>query len=424
MKILFLAPYPPYPPRSGGQIRMYQMLRLLAGHHDVYLLCFVHGEEKLAEQQLASLRQFCRVDTVAAPVHTSRRRLRTLLFSSMPDMVLRGHDPRFAAALRSLLAAERWDIVQAESIEMAQYGLNMAEGAGSARAGRRRRPLFCYDAWNAEYLLQSRAFTTDIRTPRRLPAGLYSLLQWQKLRRYEQRIGRRFDVLLAVSEADRRTLGRLAQALCSAVVPNGVDTEFYRREAGLAVPIPPHHRAELFILFTGTLDFRANVDALRWFVRSVWGKVHARRPELRFCVVGQRPVAAVRELAAEPGVRIVGAVDDIRPWFANAAAYVLPMRVGGGVRLKLLETLAMELPCVTTPLGAEGVEGFVPATHALVANDHASFQRALEQILDDPVGARALAISGRRLVEERYDWRRIVREMEQTWQARLEEAGG
>ncbi len=423
MKVLFLTPYTPYPPRSGGQIRMYHMLRLLAGRHELRLLTFVHGGQAGEEQNLDHLRQICRVDAVPAPVHSLGRRLRTLLFSPMPDMLLRGSTPAFARTLQSLFDSERFDVVQAESIEMAQYGRRHLAPSYGSKGVTANGSLFCYDAWNAEYLLQRRAFTTDIREPRRLPAAIYSLVQWQKLRRYEQRLDRHFDLVLAVSEADRQTLARLDPRLPAAVVPNGVDTHFFRREAGLAAPTLPFHPQTPFILFTGTLDFRANVDAVVWFVHSIWGKLHARRPDLRFCVVGQRP-GAVRELARQPGVEIVGAVEDVRPWFAHASAYVLPMRVGGGVRLKLLETLAMELPCVTTSVGAQGVEGFMPGIHALVADEPAAFQAALERLLDAPETRHDIATAGRRLVEERYDWKGIVRRMEEAWHEHLEGNSG
>ncbi len=415
MKVLFLTPYPPCPPRSGGQIRMYHMLRLLAERHELRLLTLVHADQAGHEHNLDYLRQICRVDAVPAPVHSLGRRLRALLFSPMPDMLLRGKTAAFASRLQSLLASERFDVVQAESIEMAQYGRQDFVPSFERKGTAADRPRFCYDAWNAEYLLQRSAFTADIRAPRRLPAAIYSLVQWRKLHRYEQRLGRQFDLLLAVSEADRQTLARLAPGLPGTVVPNGVDTGFFRRDHALAAPNLPFDPRVPFILFTGTLDFRANVDAVVWFVRSVWGNVHTRRPELRFRVVGQRP-AAVRELEREPGVEIVGAVEDVRPWFAHASAYVLPMRVGGGVRLKLLETLAMELPCVTTGLGAQGVEGFVPGTHALVADEPGAFGAALERLLDESATRNEMAAAGRRLVEERYDWQRIVRRMEQAWE--------
>jgi polysaccharide biosynthesis protein PslH len=402
VKVLFLTPYAPFPPRGGGEQRMYQMLRLVAQQHEVHLLTF--ATDDAAERGLDPLRAHCRVHAVRAPKHTVGRRVRTLFGSTMPDMALRGHDATYARALAQLLQDVRFDVVQAESIEMAQYGC--------AEQGAKRRPLWVYDAFNAEYLLQRRALFTDMRRVRRLGAAAYSLVQWWKLRRYEGRLAQRFDLLLAVSSADQRHLAQLAPALPSAVVPNGVDTTFFRPLSAINAAAPP------VALFTGTLDFRPNVDALGWFVRDVWPVLRARRPDLELCVVGQRPVPAVQELGGVEGVHIVGAVEDVRSWFGRATVYVLPMRVGGGVRLKLLETWAMGVPCVSTSLGVEGIPEFEPGEHALVADDVPAFVHAVERLLDDGALRDALRQRARTLAES-YDWRPIVERMVQSWHAHM-----
>jgi glycosyltransferase involved in cell wall biosynthesis len=401
MKILFLAPYAPFPPRGGGEQRMYHMLRLTAERHDVHLLTFV-ADDNVA-RALEPLRSLCGVHTVQAPVHSLPRRVRTLVGSGTPDMVLRGQDERFAHALAQLLNGCRFDVVQAESIEMAQYGRFQRRRVGD-------EPLWVYDAFNAEYLIQRRAFFTDIGRMRKLPIAVYSFVQWMKLWNYERSLARRFDLAFAVSHPDRRYLSKLAPRLPVMVVPNGVDTMYFQRHVPASGEEPP------VVLFTGTLDFRPNIDALAWFVGNVWRVVRSRRPNLRFCVVGQRPTPEVQQLGGVPGVEIIGPVDDVRPWFNRAAGYVLPMRVGGGVRLKLLETWSMGLPCVTTTLGTEGVDGFVAGEHALVADDAAAFANAIERLLDEPALRSAIAQRGRHLVEDRYDWRPIVAHMEQMWQ--------
>lgn len=414
MRILFLAPYLPFPPRGGGQQRIYHLLRGAAERHDVHLLTLIPPDlpSAQADAALAALGEFCSVEAVAAPRHTSARRLRTLIGSWQPDMVLRGASPPFAHALDALLGRFDFDVIQAESIEMAQYGRNTTNNPTSSG---RSQPLFCYDAFNAEYLLQRRAFLADLRRPRSLPLAGYSLIQWRKLLRYERGLGRRFDLLFAVSRDDRQTLARVAPGARIEVVPNGVDTEHFRRgrvDGVDAVGFQP------FLLFTGTLDFRPNVDAVTWFVRTIWPALHRRRPRLRFCVVGQRPAPQILELGRVPGVEIVGPVADIRPWFEAAAAYVLPMRIGGGVRLKLLETWSMELPCVTTTMGAEGVPELEPGRHALVADESAAFAAEVERLLDDGELARRIAAAARSLVVAAYDWRPIVTRMERAWEDR------
>lgn len=408
MKILFLAPYPPYPPHGGGQQRMYQMLRLLCPHHEVHLLTFVDGAA--ADAGLGPLRGLCQVETIPLPAHTPSRRLRTLLASSLPDMALRGQSAAFAAALARTLATHDFDVVQAESIEMAQYG-RAREQPGTRTGG---QPLWCYDAFNAEHLLQYRAFRSDLGRPRRWPAALYSLVQWRRLRHYEHALDRAFDLAFAVSGGDQAVLQRLTPGLPTEVIPNGVDTTYFRPASFARPP-----GSGPYLLFTGTLDYRPNVDAVTWFVGEIWPAIRVAQPNLRVCIVGQRPDAQVQALNATPGVEIIGPVADIRPWFAHAAAYVLPMRVGGGVRLKLLETWAMQVPCVTTSLGAEGVDGFEPGVHALIADEPGAFAQEVVGLLGNAERGRALALAGRQLVMEHYDWAPIVARMEQVWLANV-----
>ncbi len=386
---------------------MYQMLRRLSTRHEVHLLTVLDVSSD--EDTLAPLRAFCQVDAIPLPAHTPWRRLRTLLLSSLPDMALRGRSAEFARTLAAKLEAVDFDLVQAESIEMAQYGQGGPRGARNTR-----RPLWCYDAFNAEYLLQYRAFRADLRRPVRWGAAVYSLAQWRRLRRYERGLAGFFDLALAVSAGDRETLRRLNPALPVELVPNGVDTEYFRRAA-----FPRPTNTAPYILFTGTLDFRPNVDAISWFVREIWPMVRAAQPDLRLCVVGQRPAPVVQALGATSGVEIVGPVADVRPWFADAAAYVLPMRVGGGVRLKLLEAWAMEVPCVTTSLGAEGVEDFRPGRHALVADQPRDFAEQVARLLADPGLGQTLAAAGRHLVNERYDWAPIIERMHEAWARHL-----
>jgi len=398
VKLLFLAPYPPYPPHGGGQQRMWQCVRLLAKQHEIWLLTF--SPSAAATEALAALRDVCHVDVVPQPRHTTARRLRTLLGSSLPDMVLRGRSEAYAAAIGRLLAHVPFDVVQAESIETAQYGAQAPAG-----------PLWVYDAWNAEYMLQRRAFLNDIANPRALHAAAYSLAQWHKLRAYEAHLSRRFGGALAVSEQDAAILRRLDRGLRVEVVPNGVDTDFFRPAAHRS-PAADNRRC---VLFTGSLSFRPNIDALDWFSHAVLPLARAALPELELVVVGRDPQPGVLELGKLPGVTIVGEVPDVRPYFTGAGAYIVPMRIGGGVRLKLLEALSMEQAVVSTPLGAEGVEGLRDGEHVLLAGDHASFAAQLVRLLRDPSLASRLASNGRRLVQERYDWRSIVPRMVEAW---------
>ncbi len=195
MKLLLLTPQLPYPPHQGTTIRNYNLVRHLARRHEVHVLSFVlqPGEEQGAQP----LREACRsLRTVVAPQRTMRQRLAGVVTSRLPDMALRLPSAEFHAALRDALQREAFDVVQVEGIEMAQYGLAWCDAAGG-------KPLWVFDDHNAEYVLQRRAFETDLRRPRRWPAAAYSWIQWRRLTAYERLACRQMDRTVVCSEADQ-----------------------------------------------------------------------------------------------------------------------------------------------------------------------------------------------------------------------------
>lgn len=414
MKILLLSPYPPYPPRGGGTMRIYQIIRGLAQRHT--LTCLTFAPDAAAEQALAPLGDLCRVVAVRGPASRSAlRRAWTTFASPFPDMALRNVSPAFRAVLHDLVTRERFDAVQAESIEMAPYlaGLPLVDRASSAN-----RPRLVLDQFNAEYVLQKRAALTDLRAAltlsnpvRRGAGGVYSLIQWVKLAHYERDVMQQCDVTIVVSDDDRRALERLGGARF-VVAPNGVDTTFFSRGA-----LARDHRAPLSfaaptLVFSGTLDFRPNVDALVWFVDAVLPQVHIRRPDVRLLAVGKRPAPVLRRLAEQGRLTLTGEVADVRPYLAGAAVYVVPMRIGGGIRLKVLEAFALESPVVSTSLGVEGIVGLRDGVHCLLADAPQQFADAILRLLDDPATGRALGAAARELACAGYDWEAIIPRLE------------
>ena len=384
-------------------MRIYQLIRGLAFRHDV--TCLTFAPDFAAERALALLQRICRVVIVRGPAPRSlARRAWTTFASPLPDMALRNALPAYTAALRALLATETFDVVQAESIEMATYLQTLKRS--------NVRTFHVLDQFNAEYLLQKRAFLSDARQPRRWHAAAYSLAQWLKLARYEARVMRRCDAVLAVADEDRAALLGRAPGTRIEVVPNGVDTSYFSRDALARDRAGPLAFAGATLVFSGTLDYRPNVDALLWFVHEVLPRLHACRPEMRLLVVGKRPAPAVRQMAQAGLITLTGEVPDARPYLAGATVYIVPMRIGGGVRLKLLEALSLAVPVVSTHMGAEGVAGLRAGEHCLLADDPADFADAVLKLIDNPALGRELGAAGRALVCERYDWSTIVPPLE------------
>jgi sugar transferase (PEP-CTERM/EpsH1 system associated) len=396
MKILFLTAQIPYPPEGGAALRNWGLISGLAARHEVAVLSFCDPARPPAPD--GPLAETCRVEVVAPPLRASRDRLRALLATRRPDMALRLASRAYARRLEGWLARESFDAVHVGGIEMAPY-LDLARVACP-------RPLVVFDEYNCEYRLQQRAFLLDLRAPARWPGAAYSLVQWLRLRRYEAQVCRLADRVLAVSDLDAEALRGLVPGLDVTVVSNGVHVESYRPQASGEPPVS--HQT---LVFTGTMDFRPNVDAVLWFTRRVFPRVRAEVPDVRFAIVGQRPHPRLAGLGRAPGVTVTGRVDDVRPYIAEAALYVAPLRVGGGTRFKLLEALAMEKAVVSTHLGAEGI----PVTHereVLLADTPAGFAAAVVSLLRQPRRRVELGRAGRALVEERFDWSAIVPRLE------------
>lgn len=397
MKILFLTPQLPYPPHQGNTIRTFNLMVNLVPRHQIHLLSFVGTPQELG--QAGPLRKLCRsIETVTIPPRSSLKRALSVFLSSQPDMAGRLSSGEFASALREWVRREKFDVVQVEGIEMAHYVGGLFEKEATAR------PLLVYDAHNAEYVLQRRAFETDRSDPRRWMGALYSLIQWRKLQRYEGRTLRSFDRVVAVSSADRCTLERLVPGLEIEVVPNGVDTCLFQ-------PMASREGEEL--VFTGKMDFRPNVDAVLWFCQKVLPLLRERLPQLRFYIVGQSPHRRVLSLRRDPRVIVTGRVEDDRPFMAQARLYVAPLRVGGGTRLKILRAMAMGKAIVATSLACEGIE--LSGGEVVLADTPEAFAEAILELWEDPVRRRKLGERGRALVETRYDWRSLVPSLEEVY---------
>jgi sugar transferase (PEP-CTERM/EpsH1 system associated) len=402
MRILFLTPQLPYPPQKGTALRNWGLIQGLAERHRVSLLSFRAPGRKT--ELAPPLTNACeRIRTVPQPERSRLGRLRDMLGTRQPDMALRLASTAYDQHLRTWLHEETFDVVQIEGIELAPYLDTIETTAGDA--------LIVFDDHNCEYLLQQRTFLTDLYSPVRWPAAAYSYVQWHRLSRYEAKVCRRADEVLAVSEADAEALQGLVPNLTVTVVPNGIDTQAYEPTAS------GEGSLENTLVFTGTMDFRPNVDAVLWFARRVFPTIQSEVPDVRFVVVGQRPHQRLDPLRKDPAITLTGWVEDVRPYFDRATIYVAPLRMGGGTRLKLLEAMAMGTPIVATSLGAEGYP--VESGHELIlADTPETFAEAVISLLRSEERRAELRLTARAFVEEQYDWRAIIPRVEDVYEGK------
>ena len=384
-RVLFLLPSVPAPLDAGAKIRNNGLLRLLAAEHEVDALAF--GPPGSAEA-LASLARAARVVQPPRPRSITTRAI-DMATTGLPDMALRLWSPAFDQALRQALENTAYDAVQAEGIEMAGY----LDAVPPARR--------VYDAHNPEFLLQRRVAETATT----LTARLYSRLQWRRLERFERQVVGQACSTLAVSNHDANQLVALAGPQANVqVVPNAIDVASYPFVAPVDTA-PPN------VLFVGKLDFRPNAQALRWFIDNVLSTLK----EVRLFAVGSAPPRWLVEAGQhDERIAVTGHVQDERPYLGRCAALVLPVRAGGGSRLKALVAMASGLPIVSTRFGMEGLDA-EPAMHYLAAESAAEWVTSLRRLLGDPELRRRLARNGRRLVEERYDWSTVRAEVRKAY---------
>jgi polysaccharide biosynthesis protein PslH len=254
-------------------------------------------------------------------------------------------------------------------------------------------------AHNVEHVIWKRLAETERRAWRRALLAL----EWRKMRRWEAATCARASLTVAVSEPDRALLAALAPGARVAASSTGVDTSYFR---GNGIPEVPTR-----LVFTGSMDWYPNEDAMLHFVERILPLVRREIPQVRTTVVGRNPSERLRSVAAAAGIQVTGTVDDVRPYVARAAIYIVPLRVGGGTRLKIFEALAMGKAVVATSVGAEGLP-LRPDHEFVQADDPPEFATAVVSLLRNPERRRAIATQGRRLVEERYSWRQIAQQFE------------
>lgn len=402
MRVLLLTQVVPFPPDAGPKVKTYNVLRMLARRHEVELLTFVRDErEREAAQALGDL--CSRMTMVPLERKQSRESLHALRgwARGTPFLVARDFRREMADAVRSRLDAGGIDVVHADQLSMAQYLPGRFDPV-SART--------VFDAHNAVWQLVRSLAGSQPTIAHRAAARL----EWRLLRRFEGSICRDADLTFAVSDVDAGALRQAAGGPVRVeVVPIGVEV----RDALYSPPDPNARR----LLSVATMHYPPNADALRWFRDDVWPFLTTEERSVGFDIVGNRPPDDLREWSAgDPDVRVHGYVDDLEPLYRSAGIFVVPLRAGSGVRVKILEALARGIPVVSTSIGIEGLD-LRPGEHLMVADDAATFAQAIRWLLEAPERRADMAAAARTQVNA-YDWRVCLQPLLDAYE-RLEPVG-
>jgi glycosyltransferase involved in cell wall biosynthesis len=401
MRILFLTTDLSYPPQDGRMLRTYNVLRGLAGRHSVHLVCFDqrHGEDPDERRRVAEarLRELCTsVDVFEVPSKRSKLSLAwTGAQSLVEPLPFSSRVYRSRAALRTLkalAASQPMDVLHVENTLLGDHV------TGLPALG---RVLMHHN-------VESDLFRQRAASDRFLPRRVFTRLEASKMRRFEQRMGPRFGAHIVCSSGDAERLSAIIDGARICVVPNGVDLAYFSpRAASSAQAMNAVH--------VGGLNWAPNLHGARWLVEDVWPRVRRSVADATLAFVGRTGDAPISRWNAQAGVRCLGEVDDVRPFYAGAALSVVPVHVGGGTRLKILNSWAMGTPVVSTTKGCEGLAAR-PDEHLLVADTPEAFAAAVVRLLREPGLREALGAAGRRLVEAEYGWPRIVEQTERAYQ--------
>jgi glycosyltransferase involved in cell wall biosynthesis len=417
MHILFLTQIVPYPPDSGPKVKTYHVLRYLAEQgHRVTLATFVRKAEA---QYLEDLKAAC-AEIHAVPLQRSRRAdvqaYAQSLVSGLPFLVTRDAKPAMYRRVRQLVQAQHYDIVHADQLTMAQFALAVRNGP-SAQG---RSPAIVFDAHNAVWTIVERSSQTTSPFLRPVLS-----LEAQRVKRYEHRLIQESDHTLVVSAIDRRAL---TQDALDSGDKNAIPSNLESRISIIPIAVDctalhPVRRSSNSpsILTVGTLFYPPNADGVRWFMQQVFPLVRERIPDAHLTVVGPRPPRDLVQagLSNRPAITVTGYVPDLGPYFESAALMVVPVRVGSGMRVRILEALARGMPVVTTTTGLEGIDA-VNGEHLLVADEPLEFAQAVVQLLGDKPRGQQLGENGRRLIEEKYDWQVVLPKLESVYQSLAE----
>jgi glycosyltransferase involved in cell wall biosynthesis len=386
MRILFVSPRQCWPPLSGAKLREYYLARALDRYAELTHVFFSQAGPPASEG----------LPWKAVPVPVPRfytpAKIARGIFGRWPLPVVNYTSDPMKAALASLVDGQPFDLIHLDSIHMTAYEPIL----------RRAGAPIVYDWHNIESEAMRR-YGANVPS---LAHKLYASITARRLSNLENQVLRAGFGQVVCSERERTTLLDTAPKARIAVIENGVDTEFFRGAA--------HRDGRYRILFVGSMRYHANVEAAVAFARRVWPGIRERFPGWRLTLAGSDPAPAVVALGGEANVEVTGTVADLRPFYQEAIAAIVPIRTGGGTRLKILEAMAAGAPVVSTSLGAEGL-AVSPGTDILIADRDEDWLPQLSALSTQGDLWNRLSEAGRRLVTARYDWETLGQALYETY---------
>jgi glycosyltransferase involved in cell wall biosynthesis len=396
-RILWIKADPLYPLDSGGKIRTFQMLKEWHRQHDItYLALFPTGtpDAAKAHARLYSSRQTWVnwVDQPRGSVRFYLSLLKNLLFSRNPYVIDKYRSAAAEASIIELEKSNPFDIVVADFLSMS---LNIDTKAIDPSK------IIVF-----QHNVESQIWKRHYETANNSLVKAYMYVQWRRYQTFEAEMCSKYKGVIAVSEDDAMRFQR-EFGLTNIIghVPTGVDIEFF---SGAERDPEMQH-----LMFLGSMDWMPNIDGIMDFVRTVYPKIKVRCPSVRLTIIGRNPGQDIRALCdQDASISVTGTVDDVRPYMRKASVSVVPLRVGGGTRIKIFETMAMGIPVVSSSIGAEGLP--VHDGHNIyIADDPDTFAERVVTLLQDSAVACAMGEAGQQMVRQKFTWHTAVSEFDE-----------
>jgi sugar transferase (PEP-CTERM/EpsH1 system associated) len=388
MKILWVKSDFLYPPNTGGKIRSYNILKQLGMVHDVSYLCL--DDERPSQEGIDHLKDFCkRVDYI--PLKTQKKfspefylALLGNLLSSKPYVINKYRDSRIGDEIKKRIAQDEIDLILCDFLEMAVNLLDITTVP---------KVLFQH---NVETEIWRRHFEINDNP---LKKG-YLYIDYQKFFKFEKMACARFDDVLVVSESDGNLLEQSYDVKHTTLIPTGVDIEYFHPDES---KVEPHN-----IVFVGSMDWLPNQDAIEYFVGDIYPRIKTRIDDVKFYIVGRRPPEKIRKLQeSDNSIIVTGTVDDIRPYVDRAAVYIVPIRIGGGTRIKIYEAMAQKKAIVSTTVGAEGLP-LTDGEHIIIKDNPDQFADSVLELMKDNALSARISGNAYSLVTEKYGWEKVA----------------
>ena len=400
MKILIVDEWIPYPLDSGKKLRTFHLLKRLADKYDITILCY--GKLSFDKAKVEYLKE---LGIKVILVEDNRIRKWSLgfymqmlleIFSTNPFTVNYHYSKNMQEQIFSFLEKEDFDLVQCEWTPYAKYFDKID-----------RLPKIL-SAHNVEWMQWKRFFQCQANPLKKI----YAYLQWKRMFNFEKRECPKFDHCVAVSKKDADLLLSYG-AKAASVVENGVDIAYF---TPLQTQVISHS-----MVFTASMDAFSNQDGVEYFVKSIFPKIKQALPSVSFTAVGRNPSKNIYKLAeGHPEIKITGTVNDVRPFIAESSLYIVPLRVGGGSRLKILEAMAMGKAVISTTMGVEGLE-MTPNKNVIIADKPEDFAQKAIELLSSRELCQNLGSEGRKLIEEKYSWDKIAGKLGEVWEKAIKQ---